>query len=80
MKEKEERLLQQFATYQEQQKVIKKMKETIKQLEEWGRIGGYEKFFRRAASMQKALDRMEKVKRPVLDHKGAEFNLKQADR
>ena len=30
--------------------------------------------------MQKALDRMEKVKRPVLDHKGAEFNLKQADR
>jgi ATP-binding cassette subfamily F protein 3 len=80
VKEKEERLLQQFATYQEQQKVIKKMKETIKQLEEWGKIGGYEKFFRRAASMQKALDRMEKVKRPVLDHKGAEFNLKQADR
>ena len=30
--------------------------------------------------MQKALDRMEKVKRPVLDHKGAEFNLNQADR
>ena len=44
MKDKEERLLQQFADYQEQQKVIKKMKESIKQLEEFGRIGGNEKF------------------------------------
>ncbi|MBA2942983.1 ABC-F family ATP-binding cassette domain-containing protein [Paenibacillus sp. CGMCC 1.16610] len=80
MKEKEVRLLQQFADYQEQQKVIKKMKETIKQLMEWGRIGGNDKFFRRAASMQKALDRMEKLKRPVLDPKAAEFGLKLDDR
>ncbi|WP_261302830.1 ribosomal protection-like ABC-F family protein [Paenibacillus andongensis] len=80
VKEKEVRLLQQFAEYQEQQKVIKKMKETIKQLTEWGRVGGNEKFFRRAASMQKALDRMEKLKRPVLDPKAAEFGLKLDDR
>ncbi|MCP1308655.1 ribosomal protection-like ABC-F family protein [Paenibacillus tyrfis] len=80
MKEKETRLLQQFADYQEQQKKIKKMTETIKQLEAWGRIGGNEKFFRRAASMQKALDRMEKLKRPVLEAKSADFGLTQADR
>ncbi|MFD0695666.1 ABC-F family ATP-binding cassette domain-containing protein [Paenibacillus sp. GCM10027628] len=80
MKEKEERLLQQFADYQEQQKKIKKMKETIKKLTEWGRVGDNEKFFRRAASMQKALDRMEKLKRPVLDPKAAEFDLKTEDR
>ncbi|SFT00342.1 ribosomal protection-like ABC-F family protein [Paenibacillus sp. BC26] len=80
VKEKEAQLLQQFAEYQEQQKVMKKMKETIKQLQEWGRVGGNEKFFRRAASMQKALDRMERVKRPVLDPKGAEFQLQLADR
>ncbi|WP_163852758.1 ribosomal protection-like ABC-F family protein [Paenibacillus elgii] len=80
MKEKETRLLQQFADYQEQQKKIKKMTETIKQLETWGRIGGNEKFFRRAASMQKALDRMEKLKRPVLEAKSADFGLTQADR
>jgi ATP-binding cassette, subfamily F, member 3 len=80
VKEKEERLLQQFADYQEQQKKIKKMKETIKQLTEWGRVGGSEKFFRRAASMQKALDRMEKLKRPILDPKAAEFELKLEDR
>ncbi|NQX69404.1 ABC-F type ribosomal protection protein [Paenibacillus alba] len=80
VKEKEVRLMQQFADYQEQQKVIKKMKETIKKLTEWGRIGDNEKFFRRAASMQKALDRMEKLKRPVLDPKAAEFGLKLDDR
>ncbi|MFC4100586.1 ribosomal protection-like ABC-F family protein [Paenibacillus xanthanilyticus] len=79
-KEKEERLLRQFAEFQEQQKQIKKMKETIRQLEEWGRVGGNEKFFRRAASMQKALDRMEKLKRPVLERRGAAFDLRQADR
>ncbi|UVI30072.1 ribosomal protection-like ABC-F family protein [Paenibacillus spongiae] len=80
VKEKEEKLLQQFADYQEQQKQMKKMKETIRKLEEWGRVGDNEKFFRRAASMRKALDRMEKVKRPVLERKGAEFGLSQADR
>lgn len=80
MKDKEERLLQQFADYQEQQKVIKKMKESIKQLEEFGRIGGNEKFFKRAASMRRALERMEKVKRPVLDRRQADFELHPQDR
>jgi ATP-binding cassette subfamily F protein 3 len=80
VKDKEERLLQQFAKYEEQQKKIKQMKETISQLHEWGRIGGNEKFFRRAASMQKSLDRMEKLKRPVLEHRTADFGFTQADR
>lgn len=64
-KEKEERLLQQFADYQEQQKKIKKMQETIKQLIEWGNRANPPNpgFHRRAASMQKALDRMVKIKR-----------------
>ncbi|MFF2481456.1 ATP-binding cassette domain-containing protein [Paenibacillus sp. NPDC058071] len=80
LKEKEERLLQQFALYQEQQKTIKKMMESIRQLEEWGRIGGSDKFFKRAASIRKALDRMEKVKRPVMERKTAGFDLSPTDR
>ncbi|MFB9274744.1 ribosomal protection-like ABC-F family protein [Cohnella cellulosilytica] len=80
MKEKEALLLRQFADYQEQRKKIKKMRETIKQLMEWGRIGDNGKFFRRAASMQKALDRMEKVKRPAIDRKEAEFELRPTNR
>ncbi|MDQ6419421.1 ATP-binding cassette domain-containing protein [Paenibacillus sp. LHD-117] len=79
-KEKEELILRQFADYQEQQKRIKKMRETIKQLMEWGRIGDNGKFFRRAASMQKALDRMEKLKRPPVNRKEAEFGLQPSER
>ncbi|XOI99269.1 ribosomal protection-like ABC-F family protein [Paenibacillus polymyxa] len=77
---KEQRLLQQFEEFKEQQKVIKKMKETIRQLEEWGRVGGNEKFFRRAASMRKALERTEQVKRPVLERRNAEFDVRPTDR
>jgi ATP-binding cassette subfamily F protein 3 len=80
VKEKEERLLQQFADYKGQQKQIKQMKEAISRLLEWGRVGDNGKFFRRAASMQKALDRMEKVKRPVMERRAADFDLQPADR
>lgn len=80
VKEKEELLLRQFDDYQEQQKKIKKMRETIKQLLEWGRIGDNGKFFRRAASMQKAIDRMEKLKRPAIHRREAEFELRPSER
>ncbi|SCY84841.1 ATPase components of ABC transporters with duplicated ATPase domains [Paenibacillus polysaccharolyticus] len=80
MKVKEQRLLKQFEEFKEQQKVMKKMKETIRQLEEWGRVGGNEKFFRRAASMRKALERMEQIKRPVLERRHADFDVRPTDR
>ncbi|WP_342427442.1 ABC-F type ribosomal protection protein [Paenibacillus sp. FSL L8-0158] len=80
VKEKEERLLLQFEDYKEQQKRIKKMKEAIRRFEEWGRNGDNEKFFKKAASIRKVLERMELVKRPVLDPQGAEFHLKLEDR
>ncbi|MFD0715701.1 ribosomal protection-like ABC-F family protein [Paenibacillus sp. GCM10027626] len=81
-KEKEARLLQQFADYQEQQKKIKKMQETIKQLIEWGNRANPPNpgFHRRAASMQKALDRMVKIKRPILERRAIDLALTQEDR
>ncbi|MFU1792622.1 ribosomal protection-like ABC-F family protein [Paenibacillus azoreducens] len=81
-KEKEERLLLQFAQYQEQQKKIKKMQESIKQLIQWGNEANppNPSFHRRAASMQKALDRMVKLKRPVLERKKMDLQLQQDDR
>jgi ATPase subunit of ABC transporter with duplicated ATPase domains len=80
VKEKEERLLIQFADYQEQQKRIKKMREAIRRFEEWGRIGDNEKFFKKAASIRKALERMELIKRPVLERQSADFDLNPQDR
>lgn len=80
VREKEERLLIQFADYQEQQKQIKKMKEAIKRFEEWGRIGDNEKFFKKAASIRKALERMDRIKRPILERQSAEFELNPQER
>ncbi|GGF81567.1 ABC transporter ATP-binding protein [Paenibacillus albidus] len=80
--EKEKRLLQQFADYQEQQKKIKQMQESIKRLIEWGNRSNppNPSFHRRAASMQKALDRMVKVKKPILERKAIDLQLEQNDR
>ncbi|WP_379132782.1 ribosomal protection-like ABC-F family protein [Paenibacillus sp. sgz500958] len=78
--EKEARLLQQFADFQEQQKKIKQMKETIKRLIEWGNRADNPKFHKRAAAMQKALDRMVKIKRPILERKAMDLQLAQQDR
>lgn len=80
--EKERRLLQQFAEYEEQQKKIKKMQESIKQLIEWGNRSNPPNpgFHRRAASMQKALDRMVKLKRPILERKRIDLELDHMDR
>lgn len=80
--EKEARLLQQFADFQEQQKKIKQMQESIKRLIEWGNRSNppNPSFHRRAASMQKALDRMVKIKRPILERKSMDLQLQQKDR
>jgi len=82
IKEKEERLLLEFAAYQEQQKKIKKMKETIKRLKEWANQANPPNaaMHRRAKSMQKALDRMEKVKRPILERKAMGLQFEGSER
>lgn len=66
---KEKRLLDQFHAYTEQQKQIKKMRDTIRQLRQWANEGNppNEKFYRRAKSMEKALERIERIKRPQLE-------------
>lgn len=71
VKEKEERLLQEFHSYQEQQKKIKKMKEAIKRLKEWANQANppNEGLHKRARNMERALERMEKLKKPVLERK-----------
>lgn len=78
VEEKEERLLQEFQAYQEQQKKIKKMKETIKRLREWANQANppSEGLHKRARNMERALERIEKLKRPILDRKqmGLQFD------
>ncbi|PEA77637.1 ABC transporter ATP-binding protein [Bacillus wiedmannii] len=71
VEEKEERLLHEFQAYQEQQKKIKKMKEAIKRLREWANQANppNEGLHKRARSMERALERIEKLKKPILERK-----------
>lgn len=71
VKEREERILCEFQQYQDQQKKIRKMKEAIKRLKDWANRSNppSEGLHRRAKSMEKALERMEKLKKPVLESK-----------
>ncbi|MDW2878281.1 MULTISPECIES: ribosomal protection-like ABC-F family protein [Bacillaceae] len=82
VKEKEERLLREFQQYEEQQKKIKKMKETIKRLREWANQANppNEGLHKRARSMERALERMEKLDRPILNRKKMNMELDSAQR
>lgn len=80
MAEKERRILEEFANFQDQQKEIKRMEEALKRLRDWGNRGDNEKLFRKAASIEKAIDRMEKIKRPVMDRKKAALDFEACGR
>lgn len=80
--EREERLLRQFAAYEEQQKQIKKMRETIKRLKEWGNRSNppNEGFHRRAKSMEKALARIERIEKPRMEADKMGLQFQKTDR
>ncbi len=66
LKENERRILSEFEQYKDQQKMIEAMKRKIKQLQEFGKLAfpGGESFFKRAASIQKRLDKIELLDKP----------------
>jgi len=80
VKEKERRVLEQFEDYKDQQKKIKAMEKAIKQLREWAIQGGNEKFFKRAESMQKRLDKVEKVDKPLINQPKIKLDFSETDR
>lgn len=65
-KEFEDRLLNEFKDYNNQQKLIKDMQRKIKQLEEYGRRAAPEgeMFFKRANSIRKRLEKIELLDKP----------------
>lgn len=66
LKENEKRILSEFEQYKDQQKMIDAMKKKIKQLQEFGMKASPsgESFFKRAASIQKRLDKIELLNKP----------------
>lgn len=82
VKEREARLLIEFQQFQDQQKKIQKMKETIKRLKEWANRANPPSagLHRRAKSMEKALARIEVLDRPVLSKKGMALDFQAGER
>ena len=66
IEENERRIMTEFEDYKDQQKQIAAMKASIKKLQEFGRLAfpGGEAFFKRAASIQKRLDKLELLEKP----------------
>lgn len=79
VEQKEKVLLAEFAAYQEQQKKMKKMREAIKRLKEWANQANPPNaaLHKRARNMERALERMDKIKRPILERRkmGLAFDL-----
>lgn len=67
IKESENRLLLELKNYKDQQKQITAMENSIKRLKEYGSLcgpSGGEIFFRRAANIEKRLEKLEKLDKP----------------
>ncbi|WP_442599825.1 ribosomal protection-like ABC-F family protein [Neobacillus sp. D3-1R] len=78
--QKEENLRIQYEHFREQQKKINNMEKTVMSLRDWALRGGNDKFFRRAASIQKKLDKMERIDKPVFEKKNMKLDFKNAER
>ncbi|WP_315115984.1 ribosomal protection-like ABC-F family protein [uncultured Clostridium sp.] len=80
VKEKQRRVFEQFEAYKDQQKKIKAMEKAIKQLREWAVQGDNEKFFKRAESMQKRLDKIQKIDKPMVNQPKIQLDFAETDR
>lgn len=69
LKEDEKRTLAEFENYKNQQKMIKKMKESIKTLRKFGDLAKNEMFFKRAKSIEKKLAKIEQLPQVDLEQK-----------
>ncbi len=78
--QKEENMRIQYEHFREQQKKINSMEKTVKDLRDWAMRADNNKFFRRAASIQIKLDKMERIDKPVFEKQNMKLNLKAAQR
>ena len=62
--ENDNRIEKEFKDYKDQQKQIKAMEQSIKRLVEYGNLAKNEMFFKRAESIRKRLNKLEKLEKP----------------
>ncbi len=78
--QKEENMLIQFENYKEQQKKIAAMEKAIKDLRDWAMRADNNKFFKRAASMQKSLNKMDRISKPKFQRQNMKLSFNETER
>ena len=67
LKEKERLFDEELKKFENQQKEIKSMEESIKRLKDWASRHDNEKFFKRAFSMEKRLNKIDRLDKPTTE-------------
>jgi len=75
MADKEMRLARQEEMFRAQQVTIKRLEAAIKRLAIWGKVYDNEDLSRKSKSMQKRLDKMDKVDKPMTERRRMEMQL-----
>jgi len=73
VRQKEDNMLEQFKDYKDQQSKIKAMESAVKRLRSW-------EHYTRAASIQKKLDKLDKIDKPVFKKQNIKFDFKDTER
>lgn len=80
IRQKDENLEIQSNHYKEQNKKIDQMESSIKELRAWAKQADNSKFFKRAASMQTKLDKMERIDKPSINRPQMRIKLQTNER
>jgi ATPase subunit of ABC transporter with duplicated ATPase domains len=78
--EKERRVLEEYRNYMNQQKKIEQMENQIKRYRIWGEMRDSEKMFKRAKELERRLEKVEVLDKPVLDSRKVRFSAEMNNR
>ncbi|WP_227413884.1 ribosomal protection-like ABC-F family protein [Cytobacillus luteolus] len=78
--QKEENMRIQYEHFREQQKKVKGMEKQVTELRDWAMRADNNKFFKRAASIQKKLEKLDRINKPIFERKNMKLDLQVAER
>ncbi len=78
--QKELRFLQELKEYESQQRKIKKMEDQIQRYRIWGAMRDSEKMYKRAKELEKRLEKIDELKKPIKDKKIKSFAINSSER
>ncbi|WP_102261017.1 ribosomal protection-like ABC-F family protein [Mesobacillus jeotgali] len=78
--QKEENMRVQYEHFREQQKKVNNMEKQVTSLRDWALRADNNKFFRRAASIQKKLDKLDRIDKPIFERRNMRLSFNDAVR